>query len=197
MWPGREAASSMINGPLAGADRGAHLDGAELELTAARLTGDAREAESLREAAFSRLREIETLWEKAPGLKRSNEVRFALLLFQRAREKLSPLAEEEGEGPPSPEEKGSFSPAGLAVCGEGRWIWPEGGEKLSLVRRPPLCRLLKTLVGHTLERPGEALSFAEIGEILGVSPNTVASRYQYAMTKLAKRLARQAREARA
>lgn len=37
----------------------------------------------------------------------------------------------------------------------------------------------------------EAMTFAQIGEILAASPNTVASRYQYAMTKLSQRLARQ------
>ena len=34
----------------------------------------------------------------------------------------------------------------------------------------------------------EALTFAQIGQILEISPNTAASRYQYAMTKLAARL---------
>jgi len=34
----------------------------------------------------------------------------------------------------------------------------------------------------------EELTFAQIGEILEISPNTAASRYQYAMTKLAARL---------
>jgi len=37
----------------------------------------------------------------------------------------------------------------------------------------------------------EAMTFAQIAEVLGASPNTVASRYQYAMLKLSKRLARQ------
>lgn len=36
----------------------------------------------------------------------------------------------------------------------------------------------------------EALTFAQIGVILDASPNTVASRYQYAMAKLTRRLAR-------
>lgn len=34
----------------------------------------------------------------------------------------------------------------------------------------------------------EGMTFAQIGEILGSSPNTAASRYQYAMIKLTKRL---------
>jgi RNA polymerase sigma-70 factor (ECF subfamily) len=34
----------------------------------------------------------------------------------------------------------------------------------------------------------EAMTFAEIGEILAISPNTAASRYQYAMGKLSQRL---------
>ncbi len=42
----------------------------------------------------------------------------------------------------------------------------------------------------------EELTFAQIGEILEISPNTAASRYQYAMTKLASRLANMQREAR-
>ncbi len=41
----------------------------------------------------------------------------------------------------------------------------------------------------------EAMTFAQIGEILGASSNTVASRYQYAMAKLARRLLPQQREA--
>jgi DNA-directed RNA polymerase specialized sigma24 family protein len=32
------------------------------------------------------------------------------------------------------------------------------------------------------------MTFAEIGEILDISPNTAASRYQYAMGKLSQRL---------
>ena len=35
----------------------------------------------------------------------------------------------------------------------------------------------------------EQMTFAQIGEILEISPNTAASRYQYAMAKLAQRLA--------
>lgn len=37
----------------------------------------------------------------------------------------------------------------------------------------------------------ESLTFAQIAQLLDVSPNTVASRYQYAMGKLAQRLSRQ------
>ncbi len=40
----------------------------------------------------------------------------------------------------------------------------------------------------------EELTFAQIGEILDTSPNTAASRYQYAMAKLTKRLAHSRRE---
>jgi RNA polymerase sigma-70 factor (ECF subfamily) len=41
----------------------------------------------------------------------------------------------------------------------------------------------------------EKLTFAQIGVILEASPNTVASRYQYAMAKLSKKLARRQSEA--
>jgi RNA polymerase sigma-70 factor, ECF subfamily len=41
----------------------------------------------------------------------------------------------------------------------------------------------------------EAMTFSEIGRVLGASPNTVASRYQYAMAKLTQRLAKQRQEA--
>jgi RNA polymerase sigma-70 factor, ECF subfamily len=34
----------------------------------------------------------------------------------------------------------------------------------------------------------EEMTFAQIGEILNLSPNTIASRYQYAMSKLTRRL---------
>jgi RNA polymerase sigma-70 factor (ECF subfamily) len=42
----------------------------------------------------------------------------------------------------------------------------------------------------------ETMTFAEIAQILEASPNTVASRYQYAMTKLAVRLTKERQEAR-
>ena len=42
----------------------------------------------------------------------------------------------------------------------------------------------------------EEMTFAQIGQILETSPNTVASRYQYAMAKLTKRLLTQHREVR-
>lgn len=40
----------------------------------------------------------------------------------------------------------------------------------------------------------EGLTFAEIGQILETSPNTVASRYQYALSKLTRRLSPSQRE---
>ena len=40
----------------------------------------------------------------------------------------------------------------------------------------------------------EEMTFAQIGQILETSPNTVASRYQYAMARLTRRLASQQRE---
>jgi RNA polymerase sigma-70 factor (ECF subfamily) len=40
----------------------------------------------------------------------------------------------------------------------------------------------------------EEMTFSQIGRILDISPNTAASRYQYAMQKLAKRLSKQQRE---
>ena len=42
----------------------------------------------------------------------------------------------------------------------------------------------------------EAMTFAEIAQILEASPNTVASRYQYAMSKLAAKLTKARQEAR-
>jgi RNA polymerase sigma-70 factor (ECF subfamily) len=42
----------------------------------------------------------------------------------------------------------------------------------------------------------ESLTFAQISEILEASPNTVASRYQYAMSKLASKLTKVGQEAR-
>jgi RNA polymerase sigma-70 factor (ECF subfamily) len=40
----------------------------------------------------------------------------------------------------------------------------------------------------------EEMTFAEIGQILDISPNTVASRYQYALAKLTRQLAHSERE---
>ena len=37
----------------------------------------------------------------------------------------------------------------------------------------------------------EGLTFSQIGDVLTISPNTAASRYQYAMTKLTSRLSKQ------
>ena len=37
----------------------------------------------------------------------------------------------------------------------------------------------------------EEMTFAQIGQLLDTSPNTIASRYQYAMKKLARRLSKQ------
>jgi RNA polymerase sigma-70 factor (ECF subfamily) len=41
----------------------------------------------------------------------------------------------------------------------------------------------------------EMMTFAQIGDILAISPNTAASRYQYAMAKLAKALSPHQQEA--
>jgi RNA polymerase sigma-70 factor, ECF subfamily len=41
----------------------------------------------------------------------------------------------------------------------------------------------------------EEMTFAQIGQVLDTSPNTAASRYQYAIAKLSKRLAQAHREA--
>lgn len=53
-------------------------------------------------------------------------------------------------------------------------------------------RLLKTLPKNQYEvvilKHWEELTFAEIGEALGLSQNTVASRYRYAMEKLQRSL---------
>jgi RNA polymerase sigma-70 factor, ECF subfamily len=53
-------------------------------------------------------------------------------------------------------------------------------------------RALRTLPPEQAEvvvlKIWEAMTFAQIAEILDASPNTVASRYQYAMSKLTKRL---------
>jgi RNA polymerase sigma-70 factor, ECF subfamily len=42
----------------------------------------------------------------------------------------------------------------------------------------------------------EELTFAQIGEVLELSPHTAASRYQYAISKLTKRLLPEQREVR-
>ena len=54
---------------------------------------------------------------------------------------------------------------------------------------------LRTLPQEQVEvvvlKTWEGITFAQIGQILDTSPNTVASRYQYAMAKLARRLLKQ------
>lgn len=56
-------------------------------------------------------------------------------------------------------------------------------------------RALRTLPPEQAEvvvlKIWEEMTFAEIGQVLEASPNTIASRYQYAMVKLSQRLASQ------
>ncbi len=88
--------------------------------------------------------------------------------------------------------------------------WPAGGNLSDLItlRRVDeldreethreVWRALRTLPPEQAEvvvlKIWEELTFAQIGQILDTSPNTAASRYQYALAKLTRRLSPEHRE---
>ncbi len=92
----------------------------------------------------------------------------------------------------------------LQVCRKKKWrIFSTGLCDLVTVRRVDelereemhraVWRALRSLPREQAEvvalKVWEELTFAEIGRVLDVSPNTAASRYQYALPKLARLLA--------
>jgi predicted ATPase len=76
---------------------------------------------------------------------RSVEVRLSLRCLEAALSR--------GASRPRPE----ADPRALVVGGEGRWFRPPHAEPVDLERRRPLRLMLERLVGHRLDRPGEAL----------------------------------------
>jgi RNA polymerase sigma-70 factor (ECF subfamily) len=68
-------------------------------------------------------------------------------------------------------------------------IWsdapPHGQEEIHQLVRLALRKLPSTQAEVVVLKIWEEMTFAEIGEILGQSPNTAASRYRYALQKLA------------
>jgi RNA polymerase sigma-70 factor (ECF subfamily) len=66
---------------------------------------------------------------------------------------------------------------------------PENGEQeLHGTVRRALSKLPPTQAEVVVLKIWEEMTFAEIGEILGQSPNTAASRYRYALQKLSQHL---------
>jgi RNA polymerase sigma-70 factor, ECF subfamily len=71
-------------------------------------------------------------------------------------------------------------------------IWsdapPHGEEEIHQLVRLALRKLPSTQSEVVVLKIWEEMTFAEIGEILGQSPNTAASRYRYALQKLSQHL---------
>jgi len=71
-------------------------------------------------------------------------------------------------------------------------IWsdapPHGQEEIHQLVRLALRKLPSTQAEVVVLKIWEEMTFAEIGEILGQSPNTAASRYRYALQKLSQHL---------
>ena len=63
-----------------------------------------------------------------------------------------------------------------------------GGDDLKETVRLALRKLPTRQAEVVVLKIWEGMTFAEIGEILGQSPNTVASRYRYALRKLTRQL---------
>jgi RNA polymerase sigma-70 factor (ECF subfamily) len=79
-------------------------------------------------------------------------------------------------------------------------IWsdapPHGQEEIHQLVRLALRKLPPTQADVVVLKIWEEMTFAEVGEILGQSPNTAASRYRYALQKLAQHLHSLAEEVR-
>jgi RNA polymerase sigma-70 factor (ECF subfamily) len=79
-------------------------------------------------------------------------------------------------------------------------IWsdppPHGQDEIHQLVRLALRKLPPTQAEVVVLKIWEEMTFAEVGEILGQSPNTAASRYRYALQKLAQHLHAVAEEVR-
>jgi RNA polymerase sigma-70 factor (ECF subfamily) len=64
----------------------------------------------------------------------------------------------------------------------------QGEAELHHVVRRALTKLPPTQAEVVVLKIWEGMTFAEIGEVLGQSPNTAASRYRYALQKLSQLL---------
>ncbi len=65
---------------------------------------------------------------------------------------------------------------------------PDDEEEIHRCVRAALAKLPSAQAEVVLLKIWEEMTFAEIGEVLGQSPNTAASRYRYALQKLAQLL---------
>ncbi len=79
-------------------------------------------------------------------------------------------------------------------------IWsdapPHGQEEIHQLVRLAMRKLPSTQAEVVVLKIWEEMTFAEIGDILGQSPNTAASRYRYALQKLSQHLHGVAQEVR-
>ncbi len=73
---------------------------------------------------------------------------------------------------------------------------PQGQDEVHQLVRLALRKLPSTQAEVVVLKIWEEMTFAEIGEILGQSPNTAASRYRYALQKLSQHLHSLAQEVR-
>jgi RNA polymerase sigma-70 factor (ECF subfamily) len=79
-----------------------------------------------------------------------------------------------------------LSPALSDVCGDGGAGQADSESKNSI--QNALCKLPAAQSQVVVLKIWEEMTFLEIGEVLGLSPNTVASRYRYALQKLTQHL---------
>jgi RNA polymerase sigma-70 factor, ECF subfamily len=73
-------------------------------------------------------------------------------------------------------------------CSWSDCLSPEGDEETHRLVRLALAKLPPAQAEVVVLKIWEEMTFAEIGEVLGQSPNTAASRYRYALHKLSQHL---------
>jgi RNA polymerase sigma-70 factor, ECF subfamily len=75
-----------------------------------------------------------------------------------------------------------------STCSWSDYLQPEGDEETHRLVRLALAKLPPPQAEVVVLKIWEGMTFAEIGEVLGQSPNTAASRYRYALHKLSQHL---------
>jgi RNA polymerase sigma-70 factor, ECF subfamily len=75
-----------------------------------------------------------------------------------------------------------------ATCSWSDYLTPDGDEDTHRLVRLALAKLPSAQAEVVVLKIWEEMTFAEIGEVLGQSPNTAASRYRYALQKLSQQL---------
>jgi RNA polymerase sigma-70 factor (ECF subfamily) len=79
-----------------------------------------------------------------------------------------------------------LSPTLPETCGDAAAERSDSDSKKSI--QNALCKLPTAQAQVVVLKIWEEMTFLEIGEVLGLSPNTIASRYRYALQKLTQHL---------